>query len=76
MLFKALVVILFIANIVALAAALRSLFKDQTEERTGNTAKMLTIRVALAVSLLVVVIIGLAVGELAPSGVPWLYTTS
>jgi hypothetical protein len=70
MLFKILVVVLFIANIVALGAALRALLTDQ-KENTGRTAKYLTIRVVLAVLLILVVAIGLWTGQLGASA-PWL----
>lgn len=68
--FKIIVVILFIANIVALSAALRSLLTEQ-KESTGRTANLLAIRVGLAVLLLVVVAVGLLTGHLGASA-PWL----
>ncbi|MGV0035379.1 MAG: DUF2909 family protein [Candidatus Azotimanducaceae bacterium WSBS_2022_MAG_OTU7] len=70
MIFKFVVVILFIANIVALGVALRALLTGQTDS-TGKTAKYLTIRVILAVSLLAVVAVGLITGQLGASA-PWL----
>ncbi len=69
-LFKFIVVILFIANIVALSAALRSLLTNQ-KENTGRTAHLLAIRVGLAVLLIVVVTIGLITDNLGASA-PWL----
>lgn len=74
MLIKVIVVVLFLANIVALGFALNSLLTEQ-KENTGRTARMLTIRVILAVLLIVVVVIGLVTGELAPNNAPWLQTS-
>ena len=70
MVFKIIVIILFIANIVALGAALRALLKDQTDS-SGKTAKYLTVRVLLAVALLAFVGVGLLTGQLGASA-PWL----
>ena len=70
MLFKIAIVVLFIANIVALSAALKSLLTEQ-KESTGKTAHLLAIRVGLAAALLVVITIGLATGNLGVSA-PWL----
>jgi hypothetical protein len=67
---KIIVVILFIANVIAMAAALRSLLTEQ-KESTGKTARFLTIRVVLAVLLISVVGIGLWTGQLGASA-PWL----
>ena len=70
MFFKILVITLFVANIVALGAALRALLTDQTDS-SGKTVKYLTIRVILAVALLGVVGLGLITDELGASA-PWL----
>ena len=70
MVFKILVIIVFIANIVALGAALRAMLTDRTDS-SGKTVKYLTIRVILAVALLGVVGVGLMTGELGASA-PWL----
>ena len=70
MVFKIIVIILFLANIVALGAALRALLTEQTDS-SGNTVKYLTIRVILAVALLAVVAVGLITGQLGASA-PWL----
>jgi hypothetical protein len=70
MFFKVLVVILFIANIVALGSALVTLLKDQG--RGGQrTARLLLIRVSLAAALLIVIAIGFYTGDLGVSA-PWL----
>ena len=70
MVFKIIVIILFIANIVALGVALRALFTNQTDG-SGKTVKYLTLRVILAVALLVFVGVGLLTGQLGASA-PWL----
>ncbi|MDG1231736.1 MAG: DUF2909 domain-containing protein [Pseudomonadales bacterium] len=70
MVFKFIVIILFIANIVALGVALRALLTDQTDS-SGKTAKYLTVRVLLAVALLAFVGVGLLTGQLGASA-PWL----
>ena len=70
MVFKIIVIILFIANIVALGVALRALLTDQTDS-SGKTAKYLTVRVLLAVALLAFVGVGLLTGQLGASA-PWL----
>ena len=70
MVFKFIVIILFIANIVALGVALRALLTDQTDS-SGKTVKYLTVRVLLAVALLAFVGVGLLTGQLGASA-PWL----
>jgi len=67
---KVIIIALFIANIVALAAALRALITEQSDS-SDKTAKYLTIRVILAVALLGAVGIGLITGQLGASA-PWL----
>lgn len=70
MVLKVIIIALFIANIVALAAALRALITEQSDS-SDKTAKYLTIRVILAVALLGAVGIGLITGQLGASA-PWL----
>jgi hypothetical protein len=70
MVFKFIVIILFIANIVALGVALRALLTNQTDS-SGKTVKYLTVRVLLAVALLAFVGVGLLTGQLGASA-PWL----
>lgn len=67
---KVIVVLLFIANLVALSGALVTLFQDQGKAGS-RTAKMLMIRVSLAAALLVVVIFGFYTGQLGVAA-PWL----
>jgi len=70
MFLKFLVVILFIANLVALGSALFALLNDEGREGGKRTAKFLLIRVSLAAALLVVIVYGFYTGELGV-GVPW-----
>ena len=70
MFLKILVVVLFVANLIALGSAFVTLVQDQG--RGGNrTAKRLLIRVSLAAMLLLVVSYGFYTGELGLSA-PWL----
>ncbi len=70
MFLKFLVIVLFIANLVALGTALFALFNDQGREGGTRTAKFLTVRVSLAAALLVVIAFGFFTGDLGV-GVPW-----
>ncbi len=66
---KVIIVVLFIANLIALGGALMTLLKDQG--RGGKrTARLLLIRVSLAGLLLLVVIYGLYTGQLG-NNAPW-----
>ena len=66
---KVLIVVLFIANLIALGTAFFSLIKDQG--RGGKkTATMLLIRVSLAALLLIVIAYGFYTGQLGVSA-PW-----
>lgn len=69
MLLKVIVVILFIANLIALGSALVTLMKDQGKGGK-RTANLLLIRVSLAALLLIVVAFGLYTGQLGISA-PW-----
>ena len=66
---KILVVILFIANLIALGSALVTLMKDQGTG-SGRTARLLLIRVSLAALLLMVIAYGFYTGQLGISA-PW-----
>ena len=70
MIFKVIIIVLFIANIIALGLALRALINKQSDS-SGKTARYLTIRVFLAIALLGAVGIGLITGQLGASA-PWL----
>lgn len=66
---KILILVLFLANIVALGSALFTLLVDGG--RGGKrTANLLFIRVSLALLLLVVVILGILTGHIG-IGAPW-----
>lgn len=67
---KVVIVILFIANLVALGSALVTLLTDQGEG-TGRTASLLLIRVSLAALLLIFIAYGFYTGELGLGGAPW-----
>ena len=67
---KILIVILFIANIVALGAAFMALLQDQGQGGK-RTARLLLVRVSLGALLFAAVLFGLVTGELGLS-VPWL----
>ena len=70
MFLKFLVVILFLANLVALGSALFALLNAAGREGGKRTAKFLLIRVSLAAALLVVILYGFYTGELGV-GVAW-----
>ena len=66
---KVVIVILFIANLIALGSALVTLLTDQG--RGGKrTAGLLLIRVSLAAALLIVIAFGFYTGQLGVSA-PW-----
>ena len=66
---KILIVVLFLANLVALASAFYTLMVDQGQG-SKRTANLLLIRVSLAVLLLIVVSYGLWTGQLGVYA-PW-----
>ena len=73
MLLKVIIVVLFIANLIALGSALVTLMKDQG--RGGKrTANLLLVRVSLAALLLAVVAFGFYTGQLGMAA-PW-YTSN
>ena len=67
---KVIVVVLFIANLIALGSAFVSLTKDQGKGGK-QTAKLLLLRVSLAALLLLVIAYGFYTGQLGVSA-PWL----
>jgi hypothetical protein len=67
---KIIVVVLFIANLVALGSAFVTLTKDQGKGGK-QTAKLLLLRVSLAALLLLVIVYGFYTGQLGVSA-PWL----
>ena len=68
---KVIIVILFIANVVALGSALFTLLNDMGDGAKSRTVNLLFIRVSLAVLLLVFVSYGLYTGQLGVGGAPW-----
>lgn len=66
---KILIVLLFIANVVALGSAFYTLMVDQGQG-TKRTARLLLVRVSLALLLLLVVSYGLWSGQLGVYA-PW-----
>ncbi len=70
MFLKIIIVILFVANLVALGSAFFTLVQDQGKG-SGRTARLLLIRVSLAALLLGVVAFGFYTNQLGVSA-PWL----
>lgn len=70
MLLKTIIVLLLIANIIALGTAFYAMMHDMGDEKVSRTAKFLTIRVSLAALLVVVVIYGILTGQLGIAA-PW-----
>ena len=71
---KVVIVILFIANLIALGSAFMTLLQDQGQGGT-RTARLLLIRVSLAALLLLFVAYGFYSGDLGVGGAPWLNRT-
>ena len=72
---KSIIIILFIANLIALGSALVTLLQDQGQGGT-RTARLLLIRVSLAALLLICVAYGFYSGQLGVGGAPWLHRSS
>jgi hypothetical protein len=70
MLFKIILVVLVIAMLASLSGALRALLLNQKSDDGDNTLKWLTIRVCIAVAIIVVIFIGFFTGQLS-IGAPW-----
>lgn len=68
MLLKVIMVVLIIAMLLSLSGALVALFKDEQDSK--RMVKLLTIRVSLAVMILIVLVYGYMSGELT-QGAPW-----
>ena len=66
MLIKIILIILFIAMLVSLTSALVFLIKDKGE--TNRTAKALTYRIAIAVSIFVFLFVAYFAGLIEPHG--------
>ena len=70
MLLKTIIILLLIANIIALATAFYAMMTDMGSSDGTRTAKFLTVRVSLAALLLVVVAYGIITGDLGLAA-PW-----
>lgn len=67
---KVIIVILFIANVLALGGALFTLLNDMGQGGKSRTVNLLLIRVSLAALLLVFVAYGFYTGQLGVGGAP------
>jgi len=70
MLLKTIIILLLIANIIALGTAFYAMMTDMGSSQGTRTAKFLTVRVSLAALLLVVVTYGIITGDLGLAA-PW-----
>ena len=70
MLLKTIIILLLIANIIALGTAFYAMMTDMGSSEGARTAKFLTVRVSLAALLLVVVAYGIITGDLGLAA-PW-----
>ena len=70
MLLKTIIILLLIANIIALGTAFYAMMTDMGSSEGTRTAKFLTVRVSLAALLLVVVTYGIITGDLGLTA-PW-----
>ena len=68
---KVIIVVLFIANVLALGGALFTLLNDVGQGGKSRTVNLLLIRVSLAALLLVFVAYGFYTGQLGVGGAPW-----
>lgn len=68
LLLKVILILLIIAMLASLSGALVSLFKDDPQSK--RMVKLLTIRVSLAVLIVIVLVIGFVTGELSQQA-PW-----
>ena len=70
MLLKTIIILLLIANVIALGTAFYAMMTDMGSSEGTRTAKFLTVRVSLAALLLVVVAYGIITGDLGLAA-PW-----
>jgi hypothetical protein len=70
MLLKTIIILLLIANIIALGTAFYAMMTDMGSSEGTRTAKFLTVRVSLAALLLIVVTYGIITGDLGLAA-PW-----
>ena len=64
MLFKIIIICLLLIILVSLGTALFSMMKNEPE--SNRTVKALTVRIALSIALLVLIMIGYSMGLIAP----------
>jgi len=69
MVLKAIIILLLFGNLAALGTAFFTMMQDQGT-KSNRTAKWLTIRVSLAILLILTICIGVWTGELGVSA-PW-----
>jgi Na+/pantothenate symporter len=66
MLIKTIIVVLLILVILSLGAGMFTLIKDQN--KSDRTVKFLTLRIALSVSLFIIIIVSFFMGWIQPHG--------
>lgn len=66
MLIKSIILILLVLVLLSLGAGMFTLIKDQN--KTDRTVKFLTLRIALSVSLFVIIIVSFFMGWIQPHG--------
>lgn len=67
LIFKTVIIVVFVLILISLVSGFTFLIKDQG--KTTRTVKSLTVRVALSVSLFILLMIGFALGLIKPHGV-------
>ena len=65
--FKIIIIVLLIAIVISLSSGMVFLIKDKG--KTRRTVNALTLRVALSVSLFILLLVGFATGQITPHGV-------
>ena len=68
LIFKGVVVLLLVVIFISLTSGLAFLVRDQG--KTDRTVKSLTVRVALSIVLIILLIVGFATGLIQPHGLP------
>ena len=66
MLFKIIIISLLLIILISLGTALFSMVKNQPD--SNRTVKALTVRVALSIALLILIMIGYSMGLITPHG--------
>ncbi|MBI2992932.1 MAG: twin transmembrane helix small protein [Gammaproteobacteria bacterium] len=68
LIFKGIIVLLLIAVFISLTSGLAFLVRDQG--KTERTVKSLTVRVVLSLALIILLVVGFALGLIQPHGLP------